>query len=141
MNKALSATVMAAATSGINLYIEGQKIAASLATIKDQLVEHGKVEHARLGVEIQPLSQALAKSFGLDKPDGALIAKVAPDSAAAKAGLQPGDVLQQVGRAAVDSPKDAAAKMREAKDSKKPVLMKVYREGSTRFVAISPRAA
>ena len=55
--------------------------------------------------------------------------------------VRAGDVVQQVGRDAVDSPKDAAAKMREAKDSKKPVLMKVYREGSTRFVAISPRAA
>ncbi len=33
------------------------------------------------------------------------------------------------------------AKLKDAKASKKPVLMKVYREGMTRFVAVSPRAA
>lgn len=38
MNKALSATVVAQATSGLTLYIEGKKIEASLAVIKDQLV-------------------------------------------------------------------------------------------------------
>jgi len=56
-------------------------------------------------------------------------------------GLRAGDILQQVGRDAVETPKDAVSKLKEAKDSKKPVLMKVYREGSTRFVAVSPRAA
>jgi serine protease Do len=50
-------------------------------------------------------------------------------------------VLQQVGKDAVDSPKMAAEKLKEAKTTGKPVLMKVFREGMTRFVAISPRAA
>ena len=36
---------------------------------------------------------------------------------------------------------EAAEKLKEAKKAGKPVLMKVYREGMTRFVAISPRAA
>ena len=72
---------------------------------------------------------------------GALIAAVEPGSPADEQGLQAGDVLQQVGKEAVDSPKTAAAKLKEAKKTSKPVLMKVYREGMTRFVAISPRAA
>lgn len=99
-------------------------------------------EQASYGVALAPLTPEARKELGLkDDAKGALIASVEAGSPAADQGLQPGDVLQQVGRAAVDSPKDAAAKMREAKDSKKPVLMKVLREGSTRFVAISPRAA
>ena len=99
-------------------------------------------EQASYGVALAPLTPEARQELGLkDDVKGALIASVEAGSPAADQGLQPGDVLQQVGRAAVDSPKDAAAKMREAKDSKKPVLMKVYREGSTRFVAISPRAA
>ena len=49
--------------------------------------------------------------------------------------------LQQVGRDAIDSPQAAVDKLAEAKKAGKPVLMKVYREGMTRFVAISPRAA
>jgi len=50
-------------------------------------------------------------------------------------------VLQQVGREQVGDAKEAVAKLKDAKASKKPVLMKIYREGMTRFVAVSPRAA
>ncbi|MFT7722842.1 MAG: Do family serine endopeptidase [Roseateles sp.] len=61
--------------------------------VKDQIVAHGKVEHARLGVTLQDLSAPLAASFGLDAPDGALVSSVQPGSAAAKAGLKAGDVI------------------------------------------------
>ncbi|MBL8276769.1 MAG: Do family serine endopeptidase [Pelomonas sp.] len=61
--------------------------------VKDQIVAHGKVEHARLGVTLQDLSAPLAASFGLNAPDGALVSSVMPDSAAAKAGLKAGDVI------------------------------------------------
>jgi serine protease Do len=37
--------------------------------IKDQIVAHGKVEHARLGVTVQEVNQAFADSFKLDKPE------------------------------------------------------------------------
>ena len=61
--------------------------------VKDQIVAHGKVEHARLGVTLQDLSAPLAASFGLEAPDGALVSSVQPGSAAAKAGLKAGDVI------------------------------------------------
>jgi serine protease Do len=61
--------------------------------IKDQIVKTGKVVHARLGVEVQTMDQTLADSFKLKTPNGALVAKVAPDSAAAQAGLKVGDVI------------------------------------------------
>jgi serine protease Do len=64
--------------------------------VKDQIVATGKARHARLGVQVQDLDQGLAESFGLPRPDGALIASVAPKSAAEKAGLQPGDVILSV---------------------------------------------
>ena len=64
--------------------------------VKDQIVATGKVAHARLGVSIQDLNQTLAQSFGLPAPDGALIASVAPRSAAAAAGLRSGDVVTAV---------------------------------------------
>jgi serine protease Do len=43
------------------------------AKIKNQIVATGKVEHARLGVSVQEVNQALADSFKLDKPEGALV--------------------------------------------------------------------
>jgi serine protease Do len=61
--------------------------------IKDQIVKTGKVVHARLGVEVQTLDQSLADSFKLKTPNGALVAKVVPDSAAAAAGVKVGDVI------------------------------------------------
>ena len=64
--------------------------------VKDQIVKNGKVAHARLGVTIQDVNQALAESFGLKRPDGALVASVAPNSAAASAGVKPGDVITEV---------------------------------------------
>ena len=64
--------------------------------VKDQIVATGSASHARLGVTVQDLNQALAESFGLKQPDGALVSRVAPDSAAAAAGLKPGDVITAV---------------------------------------------
>ena len=61
--------------------------------IQDQLMQHGSVTRGRLGVTIQDVNQALADSFGLKKPAGALVSSVEKDSAAAKAGLEPGDVI------------------------------------------------
>jgi len=64
------------------------------AKIKDQIVAHGKVEHAKLGVAVQEVNQSLAESFGLDRPEGALVANVEKGSPADRAGLQAGDVIR-----------------------------------------------
>jgi serine protease Do len=72
--------------------------------IKDQIVKTGKVAHARLGVQVQTLDQSLANSFNLKSPNGALVAVIEPDSAAAEAGLKVGDVILKVnGNAIVDA--------------------------------------
>ena len=64
--------------------------------VKDQIVATGKAQHGRLGVTVQDLNQPLADSFGLKRVDGALVSSIAPDSAAAAAGLKPGDVITAV---------------------------------------------
>ncbi len=58
-----------------------------------QLRERGHVARGWLGVIIQEVNKDLAESFGLDKPRGALIAKVLPDSPSADSGLQEGDII------------------------------------------------
>ncbi len=70
--------------------------------VKTQIVASGKATHARLGVTVQDVNQALAESFGLPRPGGALIANVQRDSAAAAAGLKPGDVVTEVNGEAID---------------------------------------
>jgi serine protease Do len=58
-----------------------------------QLKEHGKVTRGWLGVMIQQVTPDLADNFGLDRPIGALVGQVVPDSPAEKAGLKAGDVI------------------------------------------------
>jgi len=65
----------------------------SAQTVERELLKSGHVNHARIGVTIQEVNQELAKSFGLDKPMGALVSSVAEDSPAARAGLKPGDII------------------------------------------------
>ncbi|HED18719.1 MAG TPA: DegQ family serine endoprotease [Gammaproteobacteria bacterium] len=61
--------------------------------VAKQLKEHGKVSRGWLGVLIQDVTRELAESFGMSKPQGALIAKVMPGSPAEDAKLQVGDIV------------------------------------------------
>jgi serine protease Do len=61
--------------------------------IAHALMEHGKVERGWLGVSIQELTPELAKSFDLDRPEGALVADVVKAGPAENAGIQRGDVV------------------------------------------------
>lgn len=58
-----------------------------------QLKAGKQVARGWLGVMIQEVTHDLAQSFGLDRPMGALVARVSPDSPAAKAGIKAGDVI------------------------------------------------
>ena len=61
--------------------------------VVDQIKSNGHVTRGYLGVLIQPVTYDLAKSFGLDNTKGALVAKVEPNTPAAKAGLKSGDII------------------------------------------------
>src|SRR6185295_13354647 len=95
-----------------------------------------KAQHGRLGVTVQDLNQSLAESFGLQRPDGALIANVAPDSAAAKAGLKTGDVVTQVnGEAIVRSGALSSIIGMSAPGEK--VKLKVWRDKAWRDIEVT----
>jgi serine protease Do len=58
-----------------------------------QLKETGKVSRGWLGVMIQTVTSELAKEFHMERPMGALVGEVSPDSPAAKAGIKAGDII------------------------------------------------
>jgi serine protease Do len=74
--------------------------------VRDQLIKNGRVVRGRIGVGVQDVDAALASSFNLDRPRGALVSFVEPDSPAAKAGVKPGDVVLEVNGGAVDRSAD-----------------------------------
>ncbi|MCQ8105055.1 DegQ family serine endoprotease [Methylomonas sp. SURF-2] len=61
--------------------------------VAEQIKLKGKVSRGWLGVQIQDVTRQLAESFGMDRPHGALVAKVIPGGPAEKAGLQVGDII------------------------------------------------
>lgn len=64
--------------------------------VERQLLDTGRVERGRIGVSIQEVTHALARSFGMEAPVGALVASVEKDGPADKAGIEPGDVIVAV---------------------------------------------
>ncbi len=122
--------------------IGDQKEEGAVVKAKADQPDAKKAEPMSYGVSLAPISPEARQELKLDDSiKGVVVAAVEPGSPADDQGLKAGDVLQQVGKDSVDSPKMAADKLKEAKKTGKPVLMKIYREGMTRFVAISPRAA
>ncbi|WP_332813895.1 Do family serine endopeptidase [Ramlibacter sp.] len=106
-------------------------IPIDLATrIQQQIVQHGKVDHARLGVTVQEVNQALADSFKLPRPQGALVASVEPGSPADKAGLKSGDVVHSVNGQPVVTSGDLPAQLVAMEPGQK-VELQVWRQGQS----------
>lgn len=103
--------------------------------VKDQIVATGRASHARLGVTVQDLNQTLAESFGLSRPDGALIANVAPDSAAAAAGLLPGDVVTEVNGEPIVRSGDLSSRISLATPGET-VRLKIWRDKGAREIPV-----
>ena len=98
--------------------------------IKDQIVKTGKVAHSRLGVEVQTLNQSLADSFKLKSPNGALVAKVVPDSAAAQAGIKVGDVILKFNGAPIVDAGQLSQRVGVATPGEK-ASIEIWRDGKT----------
>lgn len=96
--------------SGGNIGI-GFAIPVNMArSVTDQLIKYGSVKRGQLGVTIAPVTPDIAQALGIASNGGALITQVAKESAAARAGLQAGDVVTALNNRKVKS----AAELRNA---------------------------
>ncbi len=122
---------------GINSMVFNPMISSGLSfsipidlanNIREQLMESGVVNRGYLGVMFSPIDQDRADAFGLKDVSGSLIRRIHPNSAAAEAGLQAGDVVVAVDgkpvRKAQDLPYYVGQKMPGDK-----VKLKVIRNG------------
>ena len=103
--------------------------------VADQLKATGKVERGQLGVVIQEVSYDLAKTFGLDKPTGALVAKVLAGSPAEQGGLKVGDIIRSVNGNEVRSSSDLPMTISSLKPNQT-VKLGVWRKGQMHEVEI-----
>jgi serine protease Do len=98
--------------------------------VVEQLQTQGHVSRGWLGILIQDVTRELAESFGMSKPIGALVARVLPDSPAASAGVEVGDVIvayrgREVGSSSALPPMVGATGIGSEAE------LKVIREGKT----------
>ncbi|QQR88658.1 MAG: Do family serine endopeptidase [Myxococcales bacterium] len=98
---------------GINTMIVGRgtgigfAVPASLArNVSDQIISHGTVKRAWIGVGFQELTPELASQFGVSKADGALVSNVEPGGPASKSGVKTGDIIVSVDGAPVTEGRD-----------------------------------
>lgn len=114
----------------------GFAIPSTLAkSVVEQLRAHGKVERGWFGVKIQTVTEEMAKGLALKEAKGALVAEVAVDSPAAKAGIRTGDVITEYNGKAVVRMKDLPRLVAETKAREK-VDVKVWRDGEEHVLPV-----
>lgn len=91
-----------------------------------------------MGVMIQPLTHELAETFGLDGPEGVLVADLVADTPATEAGLEQGDVIVEYAGQAVSSPRELQAVVERSEiGAQHPIV--VIRDGKRRTLQVTPR--
>ncbi len=106
------------------------------SNVENQLVKFGKVSRGRIGVTIQAVNQSLAQSFGLKEARGALVSSVEKDGPAAKAGVEPGDVILKINGKAVANSSDLPLYIADIKPGTA-TKVEVWRKGDSRELAIT----
>jgi serine protease Do len=96
--------------------------------VYDRLKATGHVDRGYLGVEMEAVTAELAKTLGLDKPNGALVTRVRPGSPALEAGLAPGDVIVRWNGQAIEQLRDLGRAVARSKIGSK-ATVEVLREG------------
>jgi S1-C subfamily serine protease len=75
----------------------GFAIPASAALrVMDQIIKEGRVKRGWLGIEPQDMTAELARAFGVEQAQGAIVAGIVRDGPAMIAGLQVGDIIQHL---------------------------------------------
>ncbi|MGN6545390.1 MAG: Do family serine endopeptidase [Aureliella sp.] len=105
--------------------------------VSDQLVKNGEVHRAYLGVGIQPVTADLAKQFNVKPREGVVVTDVYPDTPAAKAGLQSGDVIRSFAGVKVDSPRELQLLVERAQMGR-PHPVELVRSGKSMTVNFVP---
>jgi serine protease Do len=127
---------------GINTAIiasgQGIGFAIPVNVAKDLLIplrERGRVVRGWLGVQVQAITPELAKSFGLERERGALVADVMPDTPAEKAGIERGDIVVEFNGRKIEEMNDLP-RMVASTPPNAEVPVKILRKGQEKVVHV-----
>jgi serine protease Do len=101
--------------------------------VAKQLQASGKVTRGRLGVGVQPMTKELAKSFGLEGANGAVVVAVEGNSPAARAGIKQGDVILGFNGKPIEDPNELPRLVAGTKPGEKAQL-ELWRNGKREHV-------
>lgn len=116
---------------GISFSVPAE-LAQSIAT---QLIEFGETRRGYLGVRPQRVSNAIARSYGLDKAQGALVKSVVKDSPADKGGLERGDLILSLGGKPLEASRLLSRRVAEAEIGK-PLKIEILRKRKKRTLTV-----
>jgi len=117
---------------GIGFDVTAQTAKSVIAQLKDR----GKVTRGWLGVQIQPVTSGVADSLGLKSAQGALVDEAQPNSPAAKAGVQSGDVITAVNGKTVKDSRELAREI-AALPPGSSVKLDLVRKGETKTLTVA----
>ena len=103
--------------------------------VQAQLKAHGKVSRGRIGVAIRDVNKELADSFGLIKPQGALVDSVEKGAPADKAGIEAGDIVLRADGKVISQSADLQRLVGNTKPGSK-VVLQVWRKGAMKDITV-----
>jgi serine protease Do len=131
INTAIYTDARQAGNIGIGFAIPSNTVRELLPQLRT-----GKITRGRIGVSVRPIPADAVDEFGLKNRDGALVAQVTPGGAAAKAGIEPGDVITAYNGKPVQDQDDLVAAVVATRPGTT-VPVRIVREGSERTLSIT----
>jgi serine protease Do len=117
-------------------------IQTKVAELKEQQLASAKSEEpgSNWGLQVQSITPDIANQLNLNSTKGVVVRGVQPDSPAADAGIQQGDVVLEVDHAKVNTVDDFLSAAKQAKKDKNSALLLVQRGNATMYTVIKPQS-
>ena len=122
--------------SGGNVGIAFAIPANIVMDVVQDLQDDGTVTRGWLGVQIQPVTEDIAESLGMDSLEGAIVADALNDGPAEGAGIRAGDVIVEVNGRIVEDPKQLSEMIAEL-DPGERIIVTVLRDGDMRDIRVT----
>ncbi|MGH7225367.1 MAG: DegQ family serine endoprotease [Gemmataceae bacterium] len=133
------------AKTPVEVFRNGKNVALQV-TVGEQKPKRTRTAEAgepgsNWGMQVGGITPEIQRELHLGSDQGVAVTHVTPDSPAADAGLQPGDVLLEMNHQKIESLDDFAAQAKQIKQAKKTALLLVERGGVTIYMVIKPSAS